>query len=84
MPTILQIKGWRIFFYTNERNEPIHVHCKKADKECKYWLNTSDFDIEEAFAYNMTGRDRREIRQIIFEHYELIEKEWQKNTLEKK
>jgi hypothetical protein len=64
MPTILQTKGWRIFFYTNENNEPIHVHCEKADKECKYWLHTDDFDIEEAFAYNMTGRDKREINHF--------------------
>ncbi|MCG6536745.1 MAG: DUF4160 domain-containing protein, partial [Syntrophales bacterium LBB04] len=30
MPTILLIMGWRLFFYANERNEPIHVHCRKG------------------------------------------------------
>lgn len=29
MPTILFIYGWRIFFYSNEGNEPIHVQQKK-------------------------------------------------------
>ncbi|MBN2365585.1 MAG: DUF4160 domain-containing protein, partial [Calditrichaeota bacterium] len=28
MPTILYIYEWRFFFYSNERNEPIHIHCK--------------------------------------------------------
>ena len=51
MPTILVILGWRLFFYANEGNEPIHVHCRKGDMECKYWLNRENFDLEEAFAY---------------------------------
>ncbi|MBS0182870.1 MAG: DUF4160 domain-containing protein [Nitrospira sp.] len=33
MPTILQILGWRFFFYANEANEPPHVHARKAEKE---------------------------------------------------
>jgi hypothetical protein len=40
MPTILVLLGWRLFFYANERNEPIHVHCRKGDVECKYWIRT--------------------------------------------
>jgi hypothetical protein len=53
MPTILLILGWRLFFYANEGNEPIHVHCRKGDSE-----------------------DRREIRQIVYEHFEYIEEQW--------
>jgi hypothetical protein len=29
MPTILQILGWRLFFYANESQEPMHIHCTK-------------------------------------------------------
>lgn len=67
--------GWRLYFFSNEGNEPIHVHCRKGDKECKYWIH-GDFDLEEAYAYNMTPRDRREIKKIIFEHFEYIEQQW--------
>jgi hypothetical protein len=35
MPTVLCVKGWRLFFYSNEGNEPIHIHGQKGDKECK-------------------------------------------------
>ncbi|NIL99295.1 MAG: DUF4160 domain-containing protein, partial [Planctomycetales bacterium] len=31
MPTILRIRGWRVFFYADEGDEPIHVHARKAD-----------------------------------------------------
>ncbi|MEW6088110.1 MAG: DUF4160 domain-containing protein [bacterium] len=76
MPTILQILGWRLFFYANEGNEPIHIHCRKSEKECKYWLLVSEFDLEEVFAYNMSRKDKREIKKIIFEHFEYIEQQW--------
>ena len=76
MPTILLIMGWRLFFYANEGNEPIHVHCKKGDTECKYWLDRENFNVEEAFAFNLSPKDRREIRQIIYVHFEYIEEQW--------
>jgi hypothetical protein len=76
MPTILFIAGWRFFFYSNEKDEPIHIHCKKAEKECKYWLDTENFDIEEAYIFNMNNKDKRQVKKIIFEYFELIEGEW--------
>jgi len=76
MPTILQILGWRLFFYPNEGNEPIHVHARKAEKECKFWLDQENFDIQEEFAYNLNPKDKREIKKIIFEHFEYIEQQW--------
>ena len=77
MPTILVILGWRLFFYSNEGNEAIHIHCRKGDMECKFWLYRDDFDIEEAFAFNMSPRDLRQIRKIIFDHFEYIEQQWE-------
>ena len=76
MPTVLLILGWRLFFYANEGNEPAHIHCKKGDKECKYWLDRTNFNLEEAYAFNLSPRDRREIKKIIFEHFEYLEQEW--------
>jgi len=79
MPTILFIMGWRFFFYSNERNEPIHIHAKKAEKECKYWLDVSAFEAREAFSYGMGVRDKREVKKIIFEYFEFIESEWKRH-----
>lgn len=77
MPTILQIFGWRLFFYANEGNEPIHVHCRKGNMECKYWLHCETFAISEGYAYNMNNKTKREIRKIIFHHFEYIENAWE-------
>lgn len=76
MPTILYIDGWRFFFYSNERNEPIHIHVQKGDKECKYWLDSKNFEVNEAYTYQMNNKDKRIVKKYIFEYFELIEEEW--------
>jgi hypothetical protein len=76
MPTILYVQGWRFYFYSNEGNEPMHVHAVKGDAECKYWLRPDAFDIVEDFEYNFTSRLRREVRQIVFEHFDQIVAAW--------
>ena len=78
MPTLLLIMGWRFFFYSNEKNEPIHIHCQKAEKECKYWLDINNFALEEAYSYNMNNKDKRDVKKIVFEYFEFIEREWNK------
>ena len=76
MPTILMVWGWRFFFYANERNEPIHIHCQKAEAEAKYWLDVASFEAVEAHSYNMSPADKRTVRKIIFEHFDYIVAEW--------
>lgn len=76
MPTILMISGWWFFFYSNERNEPIHVHCKKGNAEGKYWLRVDTFEAVEAHSYNMRTSDKRTVRRILFEHFDYIVAEW--------
>ncbi|MCX7015942.1 MAG: DUF4160 domain-containing protein [Candidatus Sumerlaeota bacterium] len=76
MPAILVMRGWRFFFYANEKNEPIHIHCRKGDADAKYWLDVEGLDAVEAHAYNMTVADRRTVRRIIFDHFDYIVGEW--------
>lgn len=75
MPTILLMAGSRLCVYANEGHEPIHVHCRKGSPECKYRLDCEDFDLEEAYAYNLSPRDRRKIKKVIFDHFEYIEQQ---------
>jgi hypothetical protein len=78
MPTILFLFGWRLFFYSNENKEPIHIHCQKAGKECKFWLDTPNYDIITAYEYNIAPADRRLLRKIIFANFDYIVQEWKK------
>jgi Domain of unknown function (DUF4160) len=76
MPTIIYLFGWRLFFFANEGNEPIHIHGEKGEKLCKYWLDVENTDIKEAYIKNMNSKDIREVKKIIFEYFDLIVSEW--------
>jgi hypothetical protein len=36
MPTVLRIGNYRFHFYSDERQEPAHVHVQTPDGECKF------------------------------------------------
>jgi hypothetical protein len=76
MPTVLYILGWRFFFYSNEGNEPIHIHAEKSDMECKYWLIVEEVEIKEAFAHNLNPAAKREVKKIIYQHFDLFTDAW--------
>lgn len=39
MPTIKGVPGpYRLYFYSFDCNEPVHVHADRERMECKFWL----------------------------------------------
>jgi Ni,Fe-hydrogenase maturation factor len=76
MPTVLFIYGWRFFFYSNEGNEPIHIHVEKGDMECKYWIKSEEIEIIEAYSYNLTPAAKKEVKKLIYSHFDLIIESW--------
>lgn len=68
MPTILRIDGYRFFFYSDEGNEPPHVHISKGDGECKFWL----LPVALARVQGVTPHEVRKIERLIFENHEII------------
>jgi hypothetical protein len=44
--------------------------------ECKFWLGVENFEIKSALGYNLTPQARREIKKIIYEHFDYIVSEW--------
>jgi len=67
MPTVLFVKGYRFFFFSNERNEPIHIHIEKAECYAKFWIEP----LFVADNYGFTSKELREI-SIIIEEYETL------------
>src|SRR6266571_475868 len=62
MPTLLRIEGFRFFFYSSERQEPLHVHVEKGDGEAKLWLQP----VELAYSYRLTPAELRRAREVEF------------------
>ena len=67
-----------LFLYANEGNEPIPVHCRKRDMECKYCIDDENFDIQEAYSYGDRQGNKKQIRKIILEHFDYIRDQWKK------
>ena len=65
-----------VVFLFNEGTEPVHVHAEKGDMECKFWLLVDEIEIKEAFSYNLTPSSRKEIKKIIYQHFDLIVEAW--------
>lgn len=42
MPTVLRIGSFRFFFYSNEGNEPPHIHVQEGNCLAKFWLDPVD------------------------------------------
>ena len=38
MPTVLRTGPYRLFFFSNEGTEPMHVHVEAAGNYAKYWI----------------------------------------------
>ena len=76
MPTILFINGWRFFFYSNEGNEPIHIHVQKAECEAKFWILIESREIAEVYSYNLSKTDKREVKKLIYLNLDFIIFKW--------
>lgn len=72
MPTVLVIKGYRFFFFSNERDEPVHIHIEKADRYAKFWIEP----LFVAANYGFSGKELREIGEIIEKNEVLIMDKW--------
>jgi hypothetical protein len=49
MPTVLRWGPYRAFFYSNEGNEPAHVHVRSRDMEAKFWLHDPSMAVNAGF-----------------------------------
>lgn len=73
MPTVLIIKGYKVKFFSNENDEPAHVHVTKGSGSAKIWLEPA---VKVEYSYNFTVRENREIENIVNENLETLRKAW--------
>lgn len=72
MPTILRKLGFRFFFYSNEGNEPPHIHVEKGNGRGKYWLEP----VEKSYMKDFTKQEEKKVEFIVHEEQELFKHKW--------
>lgn len=74
MPVVLRIKGYRIWFYEADLNEPPHVHIGREGDEAKYWVAPIALAKSRGFAHH----ELNEIERILAEYQEDILVIWRR------
>jgi hypothetical protein len=72
MPTVLQIRGYRIGFFSADADEPPHVHVSKAGNLAKFWIEPVQLSNNEGFSRN----ELHEAYDIVIEHQQELIKAW--------
>jgi hypothetical protein len=72
MPTVLRLGSFRFHFYSDEGNEPPHIHVDTPEGECKFWLDP----IRLARNIGVAPRTIRLIERIVFEYRNYFEEKF--------
>lgn len=71
--------GYSIYFWSNENNEPIHVHVSKgkpSGNSTKIWLTKSGGCIVANNKSKIPIKELKDIQELILDNYFLILSEW--------
>ena len=72
MPTILNINGYRFFFYSNE-HLPVHIHIEKGDATAKFNI---ELIVELVKSKRFNASELKEIRNLVVENHEYFKTKW--------
>ena len=73
MPTILYLYGFYFRFYSNENDEPPHIHVFKGDATAKYWLIPTT---SEVYSYGFSNSENKKIKNLVEQNKELFKLKW--------
>ncbi len=72
MPTILRIGSYRFHFYSDEYNEPPHIHIATPDGECKFWLEPIRF----AKNIGLKPHIIRDIEKLVYQNNQILKEKY--------
>lgn len=72
MPTVLRVGRYRFVLFSNEGNEPPHIHVKADSDEAKFWLEP----IALAANYGFRAHELNEIERMVHEYQPQFLEAW--------
>ena len=73
MPTVLRFSGFRLFFYSNEGNEPPHINVEKGDDTAKFWLLPQ---VHLADNFGFSNKEINSLQKIISQNQQKLIDSW--------
>jgi hypothetical protein len=65
VPNVYEERGLRFYFFSNESNEPPHIHVTDEESVAKFWLNLSGNEVNLEYNEGFSARDMRRIWSIL-------------------
>lgn len=81
LPSLFTVSGYKVFFWSNENGEPIHVHIAKgkpSPNATKIWLTRSGGCILANNGSKIPSKELNELMEFISAQFFLICSEWKK------
>lgn len=72
MPTVANFGPYRVFFYSADRAEPVHVHVEREARVAKFWLGPVRLARSGGFSRKELGR----IEALLREHEAALIEAW--------
>ncbi len=72
MPTGLRVRGYRLFFCSNEGHEPPHIHIESGGRYAKFWLQPVVLSRSSGYNPHELGT----LRRLVEENRDLLERAW--------
>ena len=72
MPRVLRTGPYRFYFFSNENNEPPHVHVDRDNLSAKFWLDP----VSLAHNFGFSPRELRQIEALTQEHRMAFLEKW--------
>lgn len=81
MPSLFEVSGYKVYFWSNENNEPIHVHIAKGKPTpngTKIWLTKTGGCILANNGSRISQKELNELMEFISAQFFLICAEWKR------
>jgi hypothetical protein len=72
VPTVLRADGYRFFFFSNEGNEPPHIHVERGDGHAKFWLEPGRLVLSN----NLRRSELRRAKLLVIQNRLVFLEEW--------
>ena len=72
MPTVVRTGPYRLYFFSHEPNEPLHVHVDRDKLSAKFWLEPVALARNRGFA----PHELRRIQLLVVEHQQELLEAW--------
>ncbi len=72
MPNVLQIDGFRFYFYSNEGSEPAHIHVERGEDRAKFWLSP----VALVWADGFNASETNKVLRMVVENAGFLLERW--------